>query len=148
MYPSSITTKNILKTDPGVIKDTPVLIGEYQVQAGEIVRLGYGNGGQASALGRIYAAINDSTPEKIDGTLRIIVASAQDIPLAVVYEARTEDLVSGATDVTKRQAFNEALINAQVKEDKKIQLWFIADATTTISTSDSTFQMSVSRQLT
>lgn len=148
MYRSTFTEAQLLKTDPSVVANTPVLVGEYKVEAGEMIGLGYGNGGQNSALGRIFMKLQNSTPTQLHGTVRVQIASAQDIPLAVVYEARTEDLVSGESDITKRLPFNESELDARVTEDKKIQLWFISDTSDTISTSDSDIVMSISRTLT
>ena len=146
-YKSTFTEAQLLNTDPAVVAGAPVLIGEYSVQAGEIVGLGYGNGGQNSALGRIYAKFQNATPTQLHGTVRIQIASPQDIPLAVVYEARTEDLASGGDDITKRLPFNESELDAKVTEDKKIQIWFISDTSDTLKTSNCDIIMSISRNL-
>lgn len=145
-YASNLTEAHLMNTSTVANQGVPTKLGEYVVQAGEVIQLGYSNGGQDSALGRIFMDLQDGTGS-VDGIIRLQVASAQDIPLAVVFESRTEILRSGATDITKRLPFNEKSVNALITEDKKIQLIFIPDATKTVTKADSTIVMSISRTL-
>lgn len=147
MYKSNFTENHLMNASTACSAGVPTKIGEYKVEAGEIVGLGYKDGGQDSALGRIYVSLKDSSSADINGIFRLQISSAQDIPLAVLYEARTEELRSGENDITKRLPFNESELNARVTEDKKIQAFFIADTTKTVDRSKSKMVLSISRTL-
>jgi len=127
------------------VKDTPVKFAEYQVTAGEEIGLGYSNGGMDNALGRIYLDLQTAADADIDGLVRIQIASPQDLPLATVFEIRTEEIRSGASDFSKRIPFNASELNSVVTEDKKIQLILIADATALVDLDKSELKMSCSR---
>jgi hypothetical protein len=115
-------------------------IGKYEVQAGEIVTIGYGqNSGQESAEGRIYVDLEDATPALIPGTLRISIYSPQDRPLAIIGEYRSETLSTGEDDRTKQVPLPESGLYAS--EDKKIVLEFKADAAATLKAANTTILM-------
>lgn len=122
-----------------------VKMGSYQVGAGEVVTLGYGQGTQASAEGRIYQKIQSDASTEITGTYRIVLESAQDLPLQVVFEARSEALATSPTDRTLQIPFNE--MNVGVSEDKKIVTYFKADTTATVDLANSTLLMDITRTL-
>ncbi|MFD0591164.1 hypothetical protein ACFQZE_24500, partial [Paenibacillus sp. GCM10027627] len=104
-------------------------IGEYKVQAGETITIGYGLlSGMDNAIGRIYAIIKDSNVGGVElkGKLRLSIYSPQDRPLKIMHEWRTEALNTSATDRTKQTPLPEGI--EVITEDKKIVLEFLPDA--------------------
>jgi hypothetical protein len=146
-YRSAFTQADLMGASTVCAVGVPVKLGEYVVNAKEIIELGYGMGGQDGALGRLYADIKKAGPTSVKGRLRLIIASPQDIPLAVVFEARTEETSFGATDPTQRMPFNAQELLTQVSEDNKIQFWFISDTADTVTKADSSIVMSISRYI-
>lgn len=122
-------------------------VGEYVLKAGEEIELGYGNGGQESAQGRIFVKLMDTTatPVEITGTVRIMALTAQDIPLGVLFEARTESLNANATDRTKQIPFNIGDFPFGLSEDKKFQLQIKPDATKTVSKENSLILIDITK---
>lgn len=109
-----------------------VKLGERKVEAGELITIGFGmQSGQQSAQGRIYMDIQNSTPAALEGTLRLSVYSPQDRPLKIMGEWRTETLRTGAGDRTQQVPLPENL--TWLSEDKKLVLEFEADASGTVS---------------
>jgi hypothetical protein len=119
-------------------------LGEYQVQAGELVGLGFGDqSGQENAVGRLYMLLQTSAPAAIPGTVRIQAYTPQNRPLEILAEFRTEAISQNATDRTKQMplAFN----NIFLSEDKKIFLEFNPDATATVAKANTTINMDITR---
>lgn len=120
-------------------------LGEYQVPAGELVALGYGNeSGQESAQGRLYMKLMTSTPTEVSGTIRMEVWSPQDRPIEIVHEFRTEAL-SNSTDRTKQIPF--PIKSPLVSEDKKIVLMFKPDFAATLAKASCTINMDITKQV-
>ncbi|QHA00531.1 hypothetical protein [Dehalobacter restrictus] len=123
-----------------------VKLGEYQVQAGELVAVGYGaESGQESAQGRIYALLKDgeAVPGIINGVVRVSIYSPQDRPIEILQEYRTETLNTSSTDRTKQVPL--PLINAFVSEDKKIVLEMKADANATLTKANCDLIMDITK---
>jgi hypothetical protein len=117
---------------------TPTKIGEYQVQAGEAVALGFGvDANQESAVGRLYIELKDDTgtPAVESGKIRISIQSPQNRYIKTVYEARTE--VTGAS-TTRNLMIPFPEMNEIVTEDKKIVIEFISDATDSLTVASCT----------
>lgn len=120
-----------------VIAGKFVRLGEYKVQAGELVALGFGGeSGQESAQGRIYGLLKDDTVPAVilNGVVRLSVFSPQDRPMEIVQEYRTETINTSATDRTKQVPF--PFKDPFVSEDKKIVLEFKSDTTATVVKAD------------
>ncbi|UWG95517.1 hypothetical protein LPY66_11345 [Dehalobacter sp. DCM] len=141
-----ITTDLIDSASPAVIASVPVKLGEYQVQAGEMIAIGQGSyGSQESAVGRIYMKIYDDTATAVaePGLVRLSVWSPQNRPLMVLGEWRTEALESGATDRSLRIPLPES--NVRITEDKKLVLEFISDADDALDRADCAIALDVTR---
>lgn len=135
VFRSAMTHADLIDSDTvSTIVGQFVKLGEYQVQAGEEVALGYGpHTSQENAVGRTYMLFKDgeATPGEIKGLVRISAYSPQDRPLKVLAEFRTEQTSQGATDVTLRIPNPENVFN--LREDQKIVLEFKADAAATLT---------------
>lgn len=124
----------------------PVKIGEYQVQAGEEIAIGYGPfAGQQDAIGRFFAAIYDdtATPAIEPGQVRLSVWDPQNRPILVLWEGRTETTNMGLTDRSQRVPMPEHNVN--LTEDQKLILEFISDAADTIVKASSTIALDCTR---
>jgi len=100
-----------------------------------------------NALGRVLLDLKTSADADIDGLVRIQILTPMDIPVATVFESRTENLRMGATDFKSRIPFNESQLNARITEDYKIQFVIFADATQVLSKANSTLLASSNRHL-
>jgi hypothetical protein len=115
-------------------------LGEYKVQAGETVEVGFGVlSGMDNAIGRIYALMQTSAPAEIKGKLRLQLYSPQDRPLEIIWELRTEALNTSSSDRTKQTPLPEC--NIVATEDKKIVLEFLPDSTATLTKANCTLIM-------
>lgn len=120
-------------------------LGEYQVEAGEVVFIGYGaQSGQDNAQGRIYIKLQTSGPAEISGLVRISLLGPQNTYIEEIGQWRTEAL-SSSTDRTKQVPL--PLLEPGASEDKKIVLEFDPDSTSTVSKADSTVRIDTSREL-
>lgn len=146
-YRGTFTKTDLINTATvAVTAGASVVLGKYPVQAGEAIKLGWGNlQGQENAQGRIFMKLMDDqvVPVELAGTVRISLWSPQDRPIAIVSEWRTEQLNTVATDRTKQIPFPEDIY--RTTEDKKIVLEFISDTTATLSRANSTIVMDVAR---
>lgn len=146
LFRSAFTQADIIKDSTAVPAGNFVNIGEYKVSAGEEIILGFGQqSGQENAQGRLFGKLQNSTPTEIKGVLRLVVMTNQDIPLATLFEGRTEALNSSATDRTKQIPFPQMSVGAG--QDKKIVLQFKADSASTISLANTTILMDITRNL-
>jgi hypothetical protein len=130
----------------GVVAGAAAVLGKYAVQAGEAIKLGFGNlSGQENAIGRLYMQFKDTTgtPVLLSGTVRLSIWSPQDRPIAIIGEWRTEQLDTVATDRTKQIPMPEDIY--KITEDKKVVLEFISDTTATLSKANSTIVMDITR---
>lgn len=115
-----------------------VRLGEYKVQAGELICNGFGEQtGQDNAVGRVFMKLMDTTatPVQIHGMVRLSVYSPQNRPLLILSEHRTEILASGETDRSLQTPYPEDV--NWIQEDKKLVLEFIPDTTATFSKANS-----------
>lgn len=146
-FRSAFTKANLIKDATTVcIAGNPIILGEYVVPAGELVKIGYGKlEGQESAQGRIYADLQVAAGTPAEGTLRISAFSPQNRPKEIMKEYRTETLRQNATDRTKQVPFAEH--DLYVSEDKKIVLEFIADSNISIDKAKSTILMDITKQV-
>lgn len=149
-YRSAFTKEDLIGQD--TISCNPgqfTKVGEYEVVAGELVMLGYKNGGQESAEGRVHIELKTDVDGATSGTVRLVALSPQDMPLSpsILFEARTEALNQSATDRTKQIPFNANNIN--LSEDKKYALMFKPDGSSavTIGKTNSTVLMDITRTL-
>lgn len=129
IFQSTFTTNELVRaaTVPVIAGDI-IRIGEYKVQAGEEISVGAGMlAGMDNATGRVFMQFKDSagTPVQLTGTVRLVAYSAQNRPLEIIREFRTEDLDTSATDKTKQLPFPEHSI--WLREDQRLVLEFIGD---------------------
>ena len=115
------------------------ILGKRQIQAGELLSLGYGQGaGQDTADGRIFVDIRDNSASPgvvIKGKARLTAYTPQMRPLVILGEYRIETLNQNSTDRTKQLAYPESVY--QLSEDKYLVLEFMPDATSTVGANNS-----------
>lgn len=131
-YRSSLD-EEMLTGDVTLVPGVPVKIGEYKVQAGEVIGMGFGSqSGLDNAVGRIYADLKDNaaTPASLKGKLRFSVYSPQDRPLRILHEFDLDIINDNQTDRTKQTPlpFNQVFLT----EDKKLVLEFVSKAAATL----------------
>lgn len=141
---SAFTQNDLIVDSTAVVSSGWRKLGEYQVDAGERITVGFGQGNQITAEGRIYMLLQSGVDSPITGTLRVAYETAQDLPIEVIDEFRTEDL-TGGTSPTDKVVFNEH--STGITEDKKLVLYFKADADATVSLDDSSLNMSITKDL-
>jgi hypothetical protein len=146
-YRGAFTKAEMIKAATvALVRGEFIRVGEYNVQAGELISIGYGMlNGQESATGRIFLDLKDSTevPVQIDGTIRFVIVSPQDRPLEILAEYRSETLRTGTGDRTKQVPFAES--DVWISEDKKLVMEVKADETATLSKANSTILFDVTR---
>jgi hypothetical protein len=135
MYRSSMSVDDLITAATVVCNaGVPTKLGEYKVQAGEMIALGYGEqSGLDNAVGRIFADIRDNAASpgaSVKGKLRLSVFSPQDRPLQILAELDCDIVNDNETDRTKQTPFpfNKTFIS----EDKKLVLELIAKTTVTV----------------
>jgi hypothetical protein len=142
-YKTKLNNQNFLSAaDVAVTAGQFTEVARYQVPAGEIMCLGFGNAGsQESAVGRLYCQLlstGGGNPE-INGSVRIELRDAQDRLKTIIYEDRTEAL--SAKLITAKQTQDLLpfpFINAGVKQDSAIVMTLNPDANDTVDVSIST----------
>lgn len=133
VYRSAYTLDHFTKEDVTVKAGQWVRIGEYRVQAGELVSVGFGgSNGQESAQGRIFMDIKDAAGQ-LEGFVRLSVYSPQDRPIEIIHEFNIATLRLNETDRTKQVPFPED--QRWLSQDKKLVLEFKAAADGTIDKS-------------
>ena len=153
LYPGSFTEKEVCSE--GNVSLTPGVytkIGEYKVQADELVGIGRGSySAQNDAVGRIIANFKDSAGNAItSGKFRIMLVSSQDIPIGqkpVWIDVDLNQLTLGATNPTEKYVlpFDGTLLS----RDKKFQ-FFIMNTTSsavTLNAATSSVLMDITRAL-
>jgi hypothetical protein len=104
-------------------------IGEYKVQAGEILTIGEGKYDTfPDALGRIYGKLMDTnatTPAEITGLLRFSIHSPQGRPLKTMFEMHTSKLNTSAGDRRLQTPLSERI--EELTEDKKLVIELIPE---------------------
>lgn len=141
IFRSAFTESHLINADTvSVVANQIIKLGEYKVEAGEQLTIGFGDqGGQVNSNGRLYMSLQSDAAAQLHGLVRISVYSPQNRPLRILGEYRTETLLSGANDVTHRVALPENEI--WLSEDKKLVLEFIADTSATLSKTNSDILM-------
>lgn len=130
------------------------LIGEYKVQADELVGLGRGIfASQNEAIGHLFAALYDSSTPAVlftAGKLRIMLVSSQDIPIGakpVCVDVDLAQLTTGATVPADRFAlpYDDVLLS----RDRKIQFFVYngSGSSVTLSKANSTVLCDITRAL-
>jgi uncharacterized protein YneR len=138
-FRTAFTKAHLLDGDTAVTAGTFMKVGEYKVQAGEMVSMGFGQqSGQQNAQGRIFADLKNgaTTPVDLNGTIRFSVYSAQDRPLEIISEYRTETLRTDVSDRTLQVPLPED--DLWISEDKKLVLEFQSDTSDTVTAANST----------
>jgi hypothetical protein len=131
IFRSTFTANELIKaTGSLAMTANEVLrLGEYKVQAGEEISVGSGQlTGMESATGRIFMDLRDTAAAggaAVSGMVRLQAYSAQNRPIEIINEWRTEDLYTNATDKTKQLPCAEHSI--WLREDQRLVLEFIPD---------------------
>lgn len=105
--------------------------GRYVIGSGRYVTLGWGYlASQSDADGRIYFNPETTVAAAMTGTLLISVFTPEDRHFMDLFEDRTENLFTSATDRTKQLPFPET--GEGYGKDWILKLFFKPDATGTI----------------
>lgn len=146
-FSSAFTENDLMESTADVLAGKFVTLGEYQVTAGELIQIGYGkHDGQGEAQGRIYLDLETTTAgTKIDGLVQLIAYSPQDHPLSVLAEFRSESLRNGENDRLQQRPL--PVHQKALSEDRKLVLAFKADTNGTVSQTNSTLLMDVTKHL-
>lgn len=141
IYRSSLSHDELISAATTVCNQgVPTKLGEYVVQAGQVIALGYGEqSGLDNAVGRIFMDIRDNaaSPGAVaKGKVRLSIFTPQNRPDRILGEWDIDILNDNAADRTKQTPlpFNRIFL----QEDKKLVLEFIAKNTVTIGKSNST----------
>jgi len=136
-FRSALTKNELIAVDTACSAGIFTKLGEYKVQAGELITIGFGEqSGQEAAQGRIFIDLKVAAGTVIPGTVRLQAYSPQNRPLVILGEWRQEVLNQGAGDRTKQVPLPEQMY--WLSEDKKLFLEFNPDATSTVAKTQST----------
>lgn len=145
---SALTLDDFFAADKAVTAGQFNLLGEYTLNPGQVVILGFGTlDGQQDADGRIYVDIKDNSAApgvNLDGVLQICYYDANDHLMYTMQEYRTETLRTNNSDRTKQIPFPEA--DKGISAFKSIKIFFKPDATgKTVSATNSSLIMDITR---
>lgn len=141
-YRSALTAADLLDADTACVAGKFVEVGRYTVPAGMAICLGYGGlAGQDQAEGRIYSKLQKAGPAAVPGMVRLVLLDPQDRPVETLFEARTEQLETSATDRTQQMPFPEH--PAKFGEDWTLSFQLKGDAADTVDVSICTLFMEV-----
>ena len=153
LYPGSFTQNEVCSEgDVALTPNVYTKIGEYKVQADELVGIGRGSySSQNEAIGRIIANFKDTTGAAIvNGKFRIMLVSSQDIPIGskpVWLDVDLNQLTLGATNPAEKYVlpFDGTLLS----RDKKFQFFIMntKNASVTLDASESSILMDITRAL-
>jgi hypothetical protein len=121
------------------LKGVPTRLGEYKVQAGQVIALGFGEqSGLDNAIGRIFMDIRDNAASPgaiVKGKVRLAIYTPQDRFQQNLGEWDIDILNDNSTDRTKQTPFpfNKTFLT----EDKKLVLELIAKADVTVGKTNS-----------
>jgi hypothetical protein len=137
LYPSSFTQDEMINAATvSVLKDVPTKLGEYKVQAGEVIGMGYGDSAELhNAVGRIFASLKTDASADVKGKLRFSIYSPQNRPMQILGEYDLDIINDNETDRTKQRPlpFNKIFIT----EDKKLVCELISKTDVTVSKANS-----------
>lgn len=148
-YRSAFTKDKLaIGTTTSVVAGQSIQLGKYQVQAGEMIQLGYGaNDSQEGASGRIYIDIKDNGTApgtNVEGVVRFTVYSPQMRPIRILAEFRTETLRTDKTNRTLQVPFASNGMPF-VSEDKYLIMEFVPDTNATVGKVNSTVLFDVTQ---
>jgi hypothetical protein len=146
IFRSAWTEANLISSATvSVVAGQIIRLGEYKVEAGEVIALGYGEQtGQNTAVGRLFMDLRDNAAAPgvvLNGLVRLSIYSPQNKPLTTLAEFRSETVSSGASDRSLQTPFSEMIEWAS--EDKRLVLEFISDTTATLSQANSDILMDI-----
>lgn len=145
-YRSAFTKDKFMTGDVACTAGTFTKLGQYKVEAGELVSLGYGaNESMEGSPGRLYIDLKDNAASpgaNVEGIIRFSVWSPQDRPLRILYELHTSQVRTDKADRTKQIPFPSSGFPF-VSEDRKIVIEFKPDTTVTVGKANSTIFMDV-----
>lgn len=147
-YRSAFTKDKLMTGDVAVVAGQYVKIGEYIVQAGEMIQLGYGtNDSQEGASGRIYVDVKNNAVApgaNLEGIVRFTVLTPQRRPLRILGEFRTETLRTDKTNRTLQVPFPSNGMPF-VSEDKILVVEFVPDASGTVGKTNTTILFDITQ---
>jgi len=120
-------------------------LGEYRILAGDLVVIGFGDCGcQDDSVGRVSVLMQTAPATPTNGVIRISSMTANDRPYSIVFECRTEIISTNLTDRTKQLPL--PMDDLWLSQDKRYELSFNPDATSTITLADSTVFVDITKE--
>lgn len=149
VFASTFTVNELFKAATVAVNAGEInRLGEYKIQAGEEISVGAGLlAGMDNATGRVFMDIRDNAASPgaaLSGTIRLQIYSAQNRPIEIIREWRTEDLATTATDKTKQLPLPEH--DVWMREDQRLVLEFIPDASGTVGKANSKILLSMTKK--
>jgi len=145
-YRSNLTKADLIATATVVCTAGQFTrLGEYRVLAGDLVAMGFGECEcQDSAIGRLYAIMNTAPATPTDGVIRISTMTANDRPYSIVFEARTE--ITSMSVALRNGQLPMPMDQLWLSQDKRFELSFNPDTTSTITKADSIVLVDVTKE--
>lgn len=136
-FRSSMNEQDLMTGDVAVLAGIPTRIGEYKIEAGQVIKMGFGEyKSMQDAVGRIYADIKDSTNAVVSGKLRFSVWTPQNRLIEVLAEFDIDTINDNLSDPTKRQPLSGTDF-PYMSEDKRFVVEVITRVDKTISKTNS-----------
>lgn len=140
---SAFKLSDFMSADTAVVTGQWNKLGQVQINPGQIIALGFGElAGQQDASGRVFIDIRDNTASPgavFEGTIQLAIYDANDHPLMVLDEYRTEQVRTSSTD--RREQIALPFNNVYASQYKKYCLFFKPDVAGTISHTNSKLLM-------
>jgi len=145
-YRSNLTTSDLIASATVVCTAGQFTrLGEYKVLAGDLIALGFGDhDAQNTSIGRLYAIMNTAPATPTDGVIRISTMTANDRPYSIVFEARTE--ITSLSVSTRSEQLPMPVDTLWLSQDKRFELSFNPDTTSTITKADSIVLVDVTKE--
>lgn len=146
-FPHAYTRADFIPANVATTTNRFFELGRVTIPAGIAVALGFGElEGQDSSRGRIFMDLRDSTALPgviIDGLIRFDLHTPQDFVERTIYQERTENLRTSATDRTQQSPM--PIIPDVVGEDWAIVLKVRTDAAVTIGATNTILLVSATQ---
>ena len=105
-------------------------IASYEVPAGTEIRFGSGSAENEANQGYLYVLIEDSTPEEIEGTLRLSYATTTGRGTVVVQDFNADNLHGSKSDRTLKVPLPEQVDKRKIEENERLLVQFQTDSGT------------------
>jgi len=120
-------------------------IGAYEVPPQLVFHFGYGSGARSRNQGYLYVLLQDdaSTPNEIEGKVRLVQKDHQKLDVDVVYENQESVLHGSKTDINQKIPLPEQTQQKWVGQESYLSIEFKPNSDDTLSYSNSDCQVPV-----